>query len=608
MASVPKISNSINGYSRYDIPENVGFSATPGLLYVARCDFMNARDVRYIQCGAVVRANPMLVPTFTPFQVRLHRFFCPISLYHPEMRVNSSGFDMRNSSTNVYSISNVGVPGQLINPLQGDSYGRFDPRSLLVQLGLSSGLMPAQVAGLYGIPTTDTYDVGTVLNLGGHYVNADPLIAYWDIVRNYYAYSQTKQFSWAYPIEGLASDNHSRNYFVPRAGATSSAESDNALASFGGGLWRQFFCNVEVLDEYYETSFYPKNSDKSKYRNANTLALALINSIRTDTYSMSSFVNTYLSNVNGTMSYAWYVSRSFPTAVVPSSPDRFSRSLPTSVSTSVGILNLQTITDLAIAARLSKYKELLGAGGSRFTDWLRTFFGAHVRHIDRPVLCYSSSFYLNSSPIFSQAATERAALGQFGGVLQGQDSFGKKAQRYYFEEPGYLMDLVSIRPLYYWSGIQADYARYDGSDYFNPLFNEIGYQTIPAIALGSTNSNLSGEQASILKEPCFNEFRASYDRVFGSFMAIPGLAADLQPNKLYNSWVMQRGQFTTGGSAVGSPTAAIQAIAMSKFVTIEDVNRPFASDSEDNFFVNLYYRVTSKSLVSKNFATNLATR
>ena len=100
MGKQPFISHVVNGYSRYDVPESKAFTCTPGILYPVRIDFINARDRVSIEQGIDVRSNPLAVPTFNPYTIRLHRFWVPLQLYHPELRTNSSKFDMNTLSLN----------------------------------------------------------------------------------------------------------------------------------------------------------------------------------------------------------------------------------------------------------------------------------------------------------------------------------------------------------------------------------------------------------------------------------------------------------------------------------------------------------------------------
>ena len=100
MGKQPFISHAVNGYSRYDMPENKAFSVTPGIIYPVRIQFVNARDRVTLHQGIDVRSNPLGVPSFNPYVLRLHRFWVPLQLYHPEMRVNSSKFDMNDLTFN----------------------------------------------------------------------------------------------------------------------------------------------------------------------------------------------------------------------------------------------------------------------------------------------------------------------------------------------------------------------------------------------------------------------------------------------------------------------------------------------------------------------------
>ena len=113
-----------------------------------------------------------------------------------------------------------------------------------------------------------------------------------------------------------------------------------------------------------------------------------------------------------------------PMAVCPSSPDRFSRLMPPGDSNSdVDFTGVKTILQLAVATRLQEYKDLIGASGSRYSDWLYTFFASKIEHVDRPKLLFSSSVMVNSQVVMNQAGQsgfaggEAAALGQMGGSI-----------------------------------------------------------------------------------------------------------------------------------------------------------------------------------------------
>lgn len=604
MGKQPFISHVVNGYSRYDVPENKAFTCTPGILYPVRIDFINARDRVSIEQGIDVRSNPLAVPTFNPYTIRLHRFWVPLQLYHPEMRTNSSKFDMNNLSLNWMPVSiNEGSP-------IGD-YTTAPSNSLFAWLRLSNkevigdGIMPAVDPTLVALPAGSP---------DGAWANADTLLAYWDIVRNFYGYSQWGVFSYAWP-------------------GSSSIRYDTSISKYTskliapGSFFSQAYGNLEFLDAYYESQFYPAavTSSNNTYNRGN-LFLQIVNSdiilnsnglgaagngypvADVATKFVGALPDSYVTSTTATaqadIRFTTLGIQYFPMAVVPSNPDRFSRLLPISSTDAVSMLGVSTIPQLAIASRLQEYKDLLGAGGSRYSDWLETFFASKIEHVDRPKLLFSASRTVNVQIVMNQAGANNFGsaegfpfLGQQGGAIAFDDRLGRR-QSYYFREPGYMIDMLSIRPVYYWSNITPDYLSYRGSDYFNPIYNDIGYQDVPTFRLAS---KLPQASLAAVHEPCFNEFRSSYDEVLGQLN--PAYAPASETKSLYSYWVQQR-SFGAFGLSQGNPRPYYPML----FVDMSQVNSPFVSDAEDNFFVNMSYSVQRKCLVNKSFATRLSNR
>lgn len=608
MAKQPYISHVVNGYSRYDLPESVAFTCTPGILYPVRMDFINARDRVTIDQGIDVRSNPLAVPSFNPYTVRLHRFWVPLQLYHPELRTNSSAFDMNGLSLNWIPFgqgsdsSNVPLtsleapaPGSLMSWLRLSGHGAPVISSKYVSVSLPSSALSSDVQTWW---------------------NGDTYLAYWDIVRHFYCYSQWKVFSFAWP-------GGFYQYFQSLTDAYKvEVVGDNVTAAY----YTQRYGNLEFLDAYFESQFYPGSveSTNGTYNRSNLFAQIVASDLgvtgqssslgaQGDGYPVSTIYAgsiggdfpadqfstasvTVSATGSGPLGAVRMFSYGHPMAVVPSSPDRYSRLLPPgSSSSAVTMSGVNTIPQLAVAARLQEYKDLLGAGGSRYSDWLETFFASKIEHVDRPKLLFSASQTVNVQVVFNQTgannfSTTGLPLGSQGGAIAFNSKLGR-SQSYYFREPGYLIDMFSIRPVYYWSGVVPDYMKYQGADYFNPVYNDIGYQDVSSSRLG-TSSSSSGVFA---QEPCFNEFRASYDTVLGLFAYG---APNSESVPLYSYWVQQRKL----GYAYASSAYSVL------FVDMSTVNSPFSSVTEDNFFVNLSYSVRKKNLVNKTFATRLANR
>ncbi|WP_418676272.1 major capsid protein [Alistipes putredinis] len=598
MAKQPYISHTVNGYSRYDVPESKAFTCTPGILYPVRIDFINARDRVRISQGIDVRSNPLAVPTFNPYTVRLHRFWVPLQLYHPEMRTNSSEFDMNNLSLNF-------LRTYVNHAKSGFNKGEAFSNSLTAWLRISQRNPITNV-------TSASAELASDGLAGTAWVTADSYLAYWDIVRNYYSFSQYPLYSYAWPMA----------WVVQYAGSPGVYNMQPAASE---RYFTQCYGDLSYLDYYYESQFYPGSSHSSNGTyNRMGILYQIINSFtditsppaKTDIqYTVSSTPltidgqtgkqpsgQTGVSFVSGAITMVDIFNTAHPMAVVPSSPDRLSRMLPATASgDSVSVSSTFTVPQLAIASRLQEYKDLLGAGGSRYSDWLETFFASRIDHVDRPKLLFSASQTVNAQIIMATAGKgiSTDALGTQGGAIAFNSMLGR-SQSYFFREPGYMIDMLSIRPVYYWQNVKPDYLRYQGADYFNPLYNDIGYQDVPL----SKFSNLPGGASStaldtsIYREPCFNEFRASYDEALGDFGSLSGYASVL------GKWVQSRSIISIATSNIRYAFSDIPTL----FVDLSTVNDPFSSAIQDNFFVNLSYSVQKKNLVNKSFATRLANR
>lgn len=619
MGKQPFISHVVNGYSRYDVPESKAFTVTPGILYPVRIDFINARDRVRIEQGIDVRSNPFAVPSFNPYTVRLHRFWVPLQLYHPEMRTNSSKFDMNSLSLNwLPMVSNDSTASTVA--ATKTPYSNSLMFWLRYAIGtLQAGFTPTQTTGV-AIPAS-------YQTLLASWVNGDSYLAYWDIVRNYYSYSQWSLYSFAWPASW-------RVIRGTDSGASWTLQY-NTVASF----FTQSYGNLEYLDAFYESQFYPAavtttNNTYNRFNLFNQIVYSDLYSTGAeagDGYPVAGLDNSTItgipasqfalsSNATATAHFQLFGTISHPMAVVPSSPDRFSRLIPNGSSNAVSMTGVDTIPKLAVASRLQEYKDLLGAGGNRFSDWLETFFASKIEHVDRPKLLFSASQTVNVQVVMNQSGNNNfnvASAGSFGitnplGQQGGSVAFNGRlgrVQSYYFREPGYMIDMLSIRPVYYWSGIRPDYVNYEGADYFNPVYNDIGYQDVPWIRFGPQSYSDAGQVAAV--EPCYNEYRSSYDEVLGQLCSLAGNAGATDPSSvstagfpLYAYWVQQRSLQNFNGLS----TLDVKRYAPALFVDMASVNSVFSSNIEDNFFVNMSWNVQKKNLVNKTFATRLSNR
>jgi len=606
MGKQPFISHTVNGYSRYDVPESKAFTCTPGVLYPVRIDFINARDRVKIAQGIDVRSNPLAVPTFNPYTVRLHRFWVPLQLYHPELRANSSDFDMNNLSLNFLRTFVNHRGDNALN--QGNAY----PNSLMAWLRVAQRNPIANNSQAASFLSAEHLSATS-------WVTADSYLAYWDIVRNFYSYSQYPLYSFAWPGSwGAFYDSVNTRYKIKYKGKSS--------------YFFQRYGDLSFLDYFFESQFYPGSvlSSNLTYNRMGLLyqiinsdtdtelgpdktdveqsipVTPLFNGAADTTHPNGQVPTGEQGSPTGPISMIDIFAQFHPMAVVPASPDRFSRMLPAGTSgDAVNISSAFTVPQLAIASRLQEYKDLLGAGGSRYSDWLETFFASRIEHVDRPKLLFSASQTVNAQIVFatmngaSSGNVKATALAQQGGSIAFNAKLGR-AQSYYFREPGYMIDMLSIRPVYYWQNIKPDHLRYQGADYFNPLYNDIGYQDVPLtrFSTGPASFTTTTPDVTVYREPCFNEFRASYDEALGQFGSLSTSDGDLQ------RWIQSRSIISIPENTITHAFSEIPTL----FTDISTVNTPFVADTQDNFFVNLSYSVQKRNLVNKSFATRLANR
>ena len=257
MGKQPFISHAVNGYSRYDMPENKAFSVTPGIIYPVRIQFVNARDRVTLHQGIDVRSNPLGVPSFNPYVLRLHRFWVPMQLYHPEMRVNSSKFDMNDLTFNFIPscVDNNGISSytSFMYPRPGvaaffSQVMPFNHRAALPN-SLMSWLRVAN-SPILNYPKGTVPSASAFLKITSKFVtvNADTYLGYWDIVRNYYSYSSWGVFSFAHP------GSYRPTFFTTSNSSVSGVEYRSKASYF----WQRYG-NLEFLDHYFETMFYPRD-------------------------------------------------------------------------------------------------------------------------------------------------------------------------------------------------------------------------------------------------------------------------------------------------------------------------------------------------------------
>lgn len=192
-----------------------------------------------------------------------------------------------------------------------------------------------------------------------------------------------------------------------------------------------------------------------------------------------------------------------------------------------------TINDLRVAIQLQKYYEAAARGGTRYTEHLSAIWNVRAsdRSLQRPVFIGGSSQLVQISEVLQTSSTdEESPQGNMAGHGISVD-FGKNL-RYYCEEHGYIIGIMSVMPRTgYSQGIPRHFNRQTWTDYPNPIFAHLGEQEILNQEIFVQGTEADSETFGYI--PRYSENRYHPDTVSGE------MVAESQGGTL-NFWTMAR--------------------------------------------------------------------
>jgi hypothetical protein len=174
LGSGSKMKVELHGYERstHDLGYLWRSTMSAGTLVPFLSEVALPADTFDIHLEVDIKTHPTIGPLFGGYKVQLDVFQCPIRLYQGQLHNNKLGIGMH--------MANIKLPTmrlQAFKRAEGQDLDNFqiNPSCILSYLGLR---------GIGYIPAADTDDTGL------RTFNALPLIAYWDIYKNYYANKQ----------------------------------------------------------------------------------------------------------------------------------------------------------------------------------------------------------------------------------------------------------------------------------------------------------------------------------------------------------------------------------------------------------------------------------
>lgn len=190
-----------------------------------------------------------------------------------------------------------------------------------------------------------------------------------------------------------------------------------------------------------------------------------------------------------------------------------------------------TINNLRRAFALQSWLEKNARGGTRYTESILMHFGVQSsdKRLQRPEYLGGSVQNMVISEVLSTAETLNSTdqvvnpVGQLSG--HGISVGGSKVLRYYCEEHGWIIGLISVMPdTAYFEGIPRKFTRTDRFEYFWGSFQHIGEQEIKykELLANPQRENVddpigNGNEETFGYVPRYSEYKFENSRVAGDF-------------------------------------------------------------------------------------------
>ena len=239
-----------------------------------------------------------------------------------------------------------------------------------------------------------------------------------------------------------------------------------------------------------------------------------------------------------------------------------------------------TINEFRRALAVQKYQELLARAGSRYTEWLRAFFGTSPAdaRLQRPEYLGGGKQPVYVQEVLQMSETKTTALGSFAGKATSAGSSRIVTKE--FTEPGILMGILSVIPhTAYYQGIPKQWTKFDRFDHFTPQFEHIGEQPVLNKEIYySSSGNLDNSVFGYL--PRYAEYKYSNDEIHGEF------------RDTLKYWTLAR-------SFAELPTLS------KEFVECTPSNEIFAMPDEQNLLIQLHHNILAKRKMSVYSTPNI---
>lgn len=534
-------------------------------------------DTWEINLNEKVLTHPTVGPLFGSYKLQLDVFECPIRLYQAMLHNNQLNVGLDMSKVKLPRFQNI--PMLVVDkPVAGNKFSQINPSCLLAYLGRRG----------WGIPSS--------IMAGKQCV---PVLAYFDIFKNYYANKQEEKF---YTIGAgnilptfnvnlkLTNSNNSLaagSLFNVRNLATTAGVS----ISYGGIIWTGqsltdawTFSPASTTNNLTATFVFKADTQlQDNTRNlevSNTSGeyleewnLTDLDQIREDilkagntqftiSSSRTDIFGSLIKRIGGSATGQLKSSRpQYGLAIKTHQSDLLNNwintewiegengiSAITAIDTSSGSFNIDTLN---LSKKVYDMLNRIALSGGTYKDWIDTVYTSGFElHAETPIYCGGSSAEIIFNEVVATGGDEVL------GTLAGRGtSVGHKNGRLKIKvkEPSYLIGIVSITPrVDYCEGNSWDWELQTLNDLHKPQLDGIGFQDLNESLMAWWKATTGTEaETSVGKQPAWINYMTNINKTYGNF-AIEGNEAFMCLNRFYDclkpssaNWSTEEIDYTT---------------------------------------------------------------
>lgn len=190
-----------------------------------------------------------------------------------------------------------------------------------------------------------------------------------------------------------------------------------------------------------------------------------------------------------------------------------------------GTGGIVTINELRLAFQLQKYYEKLARGGSRYFETLKSLFGVTSpdARLQRPEYLGGNRIPVTIHEVLNNAQGDKDFLGDLGAMSVTADVHEDFTHS--FVEHGYVIGVCCLRYDHsYPQGLERFWCRRDVTDFYIPVFANIGEQPVYQSEICATADNMASGQIFGYQE-AWADYRYKPNRVSGEMR--PGISNTL---------------------------------------------------------------------------------